>query len=328
MSIISKQIFLKEIETSLSDKLTVTQLQSVIDTLTNCLGIYEMERNEENGSEAEFEDMVSVYIDAKRIAGRSAKTLERYKYQLKKFRAVCKTPVRKITVFDLRSYLTKEKDRGMSDSTIEGTREILSSFFGWLTREGLLEHDPSANLSTVKCKKEVKLPFTDVDIERLKEQCKTTRDKTLICFLLSTGCRISEVCGINRADIDLNNRECTVLGKGNKERKVYIDDITAMLIERYLNERVDTNEALFVGKGNKRLLPGGVRVMLHNIGDAAGVENVHPHRFRRTLATNLINRGMPIQEVATVLGHDKVDTTMRYIYISDDKVKNSYRKCA
>lgn len=202
------------------------------------------------------------------------------------------------------------------------------SFFGWVQREGLIPNNPCGNLSTIKCGKEVRLPFSDVDIERLKETCETARDKALIAFLLSTGCRVGEVCGLNRADIDFANLECTVLGKGNKERTVYLDNVAAMQLRIYLNTRTDTCEALFAGKGSERLQAGGIRKRLNEIGEKAGVENVHPHRFRRTLATTLINHGMPIQEVAKILGHEKIDTTMTYVYIDKTNVKNAYRRYA
>jgi len=328
LSIVSKQIFLSEIEESLSDYLTVTQLKGVIDNLTATLGKYDMERSADDSCEQEFDDMIQVFLEAKRVSGLSEGTLERYVYILKKFREACSTPIRRITVFDLRCFLMKEKTRGISTSTIEGYRDVFSAFFGWVAREGLLPYNPCGNLAVVKSKKEVRLPYSDVDIEKLKEACQSIRDKAMICFLLSTGCRISEVCALNRDDVDLLNKECIVLGKGNKERRVYMDDISVMMLKRYLDERTDDSEALFVGKGTERIQPGGVRAMLKNIGEKAGVENVHPHRFRRTLATNLINRGMPIQEVARVLGHEKVDTTMKYIYINDDSVRTSYRKCS
>jgi site-specific recombinase XerD len=144
--------------------------------------------------------------------------------------------------------------------------------------------------------------------------------------LLSTGCRISEICALNRNDIDIVNKEILVLGKGNKERTVFIDDVTAMLLQRYLEERKDDSEALFVGKGTSRLKPGGIRKILNAVATKAGVENTHPHRFRRTLATSLIDHGMPIQEVAAILGHEKLDTTMKYVYLNKTHVKNSYNK--
>ena len=204
----------------------------------------------------------------------------------------------------------------------------MCSFFGWLWREGLIEKNPCGNIATIKCKKVIRKPYTPEEVERLKESCLTLRDKTIICVLLSTGCRISEVCNLNRDDIDFQRLECKVLGKGNKERTVYIDSVTAMMLKRYILTRDDITQALFTGKGTQRLTPHGVRKMLTGVGERAEVENVHPHRFRRTLATNLINRGMPIQEVAAVLGHDKIDTTLKYIYIEDENVKSAYRKFA
>ena len=165
-----------------------------------------------------------------------------------------------------------------------------------------------------------------MDIERLKAACHTLRDKALVCFLLSTGCRISEVTSLNREDVDLRTMRCKVLGKGAKERIVYFDMVATMHLRAYLETRNDDHPALFVGKGTERLKPGGVRLMLNETAKRAGVEHVHPHRFRRTLATNLIAHGMPIQEVARILGHDKLDTTMGYVYLDDRDIQSSYRK--
>ena len=146
--------------------------------------------------------------------------------------------------------------------------------------------------------------------------------------MYATGCRISEVCGLNRGDIDFTNRQCVVIGKGDKERTVYMDDVSTMLLQRYLKSRIDDCEALFIGKGTERMTPGGIRTMLKKLALKANVENVHPHRFRRTLATTLIKHGMSIEEVAQILGHEKIDTTMKYIYIDQSNVKNSYTRQA
>lgn len=204
----------------------------------------------------------------------------------------------------------------------------LSSFFGWLQKEGLIPANPCANLGAIKCAKVVREPYSATDIERLKEACSSLRDRAIIMFLLSSGCRISEVCGLNRNDIDMASAECTVLGKGNKERVVYLDSVALMLLRRYLASRKDAHNALFVGLRGERLQPGGVRAMLKQLEAKTGVPNVHPHRFRRTLATNLIARGMPIQEVAAILGHDKLDTTMKYVYLEKSNIKNSFAKYA
>ena len=271
-------------------------------------------------------DMLDAFISAKSIEGRSAKTLERYRYILTKALQFMKVDERRTTVHHLRSFLMAERKRGVSDSTLEGYRSIFSSYFNWLQRESLIDKNPCVNLGPIRYQKVVRLPYSDVEIERLKEACDDVRDKALICFLLSTGCRISEVVSLNKQDIDLQNLQCTVNGKGNKQRIVYIDNVTRMNLRRYEISRGDASQALFAGKGSDRMTPGGIRKMLKTVGRAAGVDNVHPHRFRRTLATNLINRGMPIQEVAKVLGHDKLDTTMRYVYLDDRNVQVAYRK--
>lgn len=326
MSITAKQTFTTELQERLSDKLTLKEINAVIESVTHQMAHYDMERLNDDVGQQEFEDMLELFSNAKRIEGRSEKTIERYQYILKRFRKFDKTPIREISVYNIRNYLAHEKGRGISDSTLRGYRDIFLSFFGWIHKEGLIDRNPCANLNPIKCRKEIKKPYSEVDIERLKEACITTRDKAMVSFLMSTGCRISEVCGLNRDDIDFTNMECTVLGKGNKERTVYIDPVCAMQLQNYLQERDDFEDALFVNKYAVRLHPGGIRKRLHELADTAGVQNVHPHRFRRTLATTLINHGMAIQEVASILGHEKIDTTMTYVFIDKRNVKNSYQK--
>ena len=180
----------------------------------------------------------------------------------------------------------------------------------------------------IKQQKVIRKPFSSVEIERLKQAAESCRDRAVIAFLLSTGCRISEVCALDVLDIDFHRRRVKVLGKGNKERVVYVDDVTVLYLNEYLRERCDAEPALFLGKGSSRMTPGGIRAMLKRLERRSGVENVHPHRFRRTLATNLINHGMPIQEVAAILGHDKIDTTMTYVYIDQTNVEHAYRRYA
>ena len=326
MSIIAKQTFIAELRERLRTKMTLAEIEELSREISEQLTYYKMERVEEDDGRNEFEEFLSLFINTKRIEGRSEKTLDRYAYILKRYKETDPTPIHKITVYNIRQYLAKEKTRGIADSTLQGYRDVFSAFFGWIHRERLIPLNPCANLNPIKCKKEIRLPYTSVEIERLKEVCSSVRDKAIICFLLSTGCRISEVCGLNRADVDFNNLECTVLGKGNKERTVYLDSVAAMQLQKYLDSREDDGEALFIGKGTSRMQPSGIRKCLRVIGDRAGVPNVHPHRFRRTLATNLIKHGMPIQEVANILGHEKLDTTMMYVYLDKQSVKNSYKK--
>ena len=327
MSVEAKQMLLLDFSNELANILTVDGRDTVLCILSELLAKYELvQTNNTEFYDMETDELLDAYISAKTIEGRSPKTLERYKYIISKMMKSINIPMRKISVFHIRTYLTKEKQRGLSDRTLEGTREVLSAFFGWLHREGLINSNPISNLGTIKYAKVTRLPYTQVDIEKLKESCDNDRDKAIISFLLSSGCRISEVCALNRTDIDFDNKQCTVLGKGNKERIVYIDDITVLHLRRYLDSRKDEYDALFIGKNTKRLQPGGIRYMLKKVANKAEVSNTHPHRFRRTLATSLIDHGMPIQEVAIILGHDKLDTTMGYVYTDNKNVKNSYEK--
>lgn len=328
MSIESRQMLLHDFKKRLNEVLTADDVEMVLSMLSEEIANYEIEKNASFGNEIESEELMDAYISAKRIEGRSEKTLDRYQYIINKLLDFVGIPIRSISIFHIRKYFSYEKERGISDRSLEGNREVLSAFFGWLFKEGLIQSNPIVNFGTIKYAKVNRSPYSNVDIERLKECCTNNRDKAIISFLLSTGCRVSEVCGLDRDDIDFTNKECTVLGKGNKERVVFIDEVTAMLLKRYIDSRNDDHNALFIGKGSNRLTPGGIRYMLKNVSKKAGVENTHPHRFRRTLATNLIGHGMPIQEVATILGHDKIDTTMKYVYIDKRNIKNSYRRYA
>lgn len=326
MSIQDKATLLNRLENALGDVLTVAEMGRVMGRVADTLSGFSVQQIEaENPGK---DDLLAAYISAMQIQGRSPKTIERYRYIIGRLMQAVKVSTREITVYHLRQYLSDEKARGICDNTLEGFRQVFSAYFNWLQREGLITQNPTANLGAIKCPKKVKQTYSDVDLEKLKFSAETLRDRAIVCFLMSTGCRISEMIQLNRDDVDLNALECTVLGKGNKERTVYIDAVTSMLIRQYLETRRDDEPALFIGKRRERLLPGGVRYMLRTLGEESHVEHVHPHKFRRTLATNLIRHGMPIQEVAAILGHDKIDTTMQYVVLDKTDVKNSYRKYA
>lgn len=328
MSIIAKQSLIKTLGTELETKLTAHDLALVQDKLNSLLGMYEVEEISEGKIDAESDDFLKAFMDAKLIEGRSEKTLKHYKYIIGKMLEEINCPIRQATVFHLRNYLMRRKESGVNDKTLEGMRSVYCSYFGWLYKEGLISINPCANLSVIRCPKVVRMPYSSVELEKLKEVCNNTRDKALISFLLSTGCRIGEVCSLDRSSINFQKGECIVLGKGDKERTMFINEVTTMLLQRYFEERKDNFLALFVGKNSERMTPQGIRKMLNTIAEKANVDHVHPHRFRRTLATNLINHGMPIQEVASILGHDKLDTTMTYVYIDTENVHNSYRRYA
>lgn len=327
MTVSTKQAFVEDVALDIGDFLTVTQTNKVSEVIEEKLIGYELtERNTEVDSDSL--DLLKIFLDSKRIEGRSEKTIDRYSYILERMIREIGTPVNKMTVFHLRGYLMDLKNQGLQASSLEGIRSVMSSYFGWLWKENLIPTNPCANIGSIKSQKKIRHPYSAVDIQKLKDGCKSQRDKAIISFLLSTGARISEVCSLNRDDIDFTALECTVLGKGNKQRTVYLDEVTAMELNNYLERRTDKSWALFSGKGTERMTPHGVRKMLDDLGKATGVENVHPHRFRRTLATNLINHGMPIQEVAMILGHENINTTMKYVYLDKNNVKNSYKKYA
>lgn len=328
MSFESKALLLKSLEKELSTKLTAANMAIVLSSLSDQLEDFKVIQSVSD--KADDSDLLQSYFSAMKIEGRSEKTIARYKYILKKMMDFSHVSTRNITVYHLREYLANEKSRGISDRTLEGTRQVFSAFFNWLQRERLIEYNPCANLGAIKYQKKIKHTYNEIDIEKMKFACKTLRDRAITAFMMSTGCRVSEITQLNRADVDLINLECKVLGKGNKERTVFIDQVTAMLLKEYFAQRTDDLPALFIGIGKRseRITPAGIRKMLRGLQQSAGVSHVHPHKFRRTLATNLIRHGMPIQEVAAILGHEKLDTTMQYVVLDKTDVKNSYRKYA
>lgn len=326
MALEAKATLLNEIERDLASELPVTVLSKVLSTLSNHLSEYDLSCIDRRISDSD--DLLQAFLSARTVEGKSPKTIDRYGYIIKRMMQSVRTSTRSITVYHLRKYLADEKARGISDRTLEGYRQVFSSYFNWLQRENLIETNPCANLGAIKYAKKVKDIYSDVDLEKMKFGCKTLRDRAIIAFLGATACRISEMVALNRDDIDFANLECRVLGKGNKERTVYLDSVSAMVLQNYLNTRTDELPALFIGKRTNRLTDHGVRQMLVKLGAASNVEHVHPHKFRRTRATALIRHGMPIQEVAAILGHDKLDTSMAYVVLDKADIKASYRKYA
>lgn len=328
MSIGSKTVFMKRLEENLRDKLTASDMSMTLSIVADQLASFDIEQIDHK-SEGK-DDLLRAYLSALQIQGRSEKTIEQYRYIISRMMSKLSVSTRDVTVYHLRDFLASEKKRGLADSTLEGRRQIISAYFNWLKREELISSNPVANLGAIKTAKKIKKVFTDIEIELLKTHAKTVRDKAIVCFLLSSACRVEEMTKLDISDVDFDNLECRVVGKGNKERIVYIDAITSMLLLNYLRCRTDDCNALFVSNTGirHRLTTDGVRRMLVKLGKAASVEHVHPHKFRRTKATDLIRHGMPIQEVASILGHDKLDTTMKYVVLDKSDVKNAYQKYA
>ena len=273
--------------------------------------------------------LLEVFISAKRIEGCSDKSLGYYDSVIRHLFACLDKPIHETTTSDLRYYLSNyQKERNSSKVTIDNIRRIFSTFFSWLEDEDYIFKSPVRRIHKIKIEKIVKDTLSDEELELLRDACENIRDLAMIDILSSTGMRAGELVRLNRDDINFNERECIVFGKGSSERIVYFDARTKIHLQDYLNERMDDNPALFVSfaEPNRRLMIGGVETRLREIGKRANLLKVHPHKFRRTLATRAIDKGMPIEQVQRMLGHVKIDTTMRYAMVNQTNVKNSHRK--
>lgn len=328
MGIDAKQAFLSQVERQCADRLTVKDMSGLMKVISDLMQGFRMEALDVSAFDAVEDDLLDAFVDSLRVQGRSEKTITRYIYIIGKFMRYANVRTRDVNVYHIRSWITAEKQRGIQDSTLDGDRQVLSSYFGWLHRESLIERNPVVNVGVIKCRKKQRKVYTDIEIEKLNQCCETLRDRAIVQFLRATGCRISEMTGLDRDQVDLEALECTVHGKGGKDRIVFFDAVTGMILRKYLDSRTDDHPALFVGKRRERLQPGGVRAMLKKLGAEAGVDHVHPHRFRRTLATGLVRHGMPIQEVAMLLGHEQLDTTMKYVNVDREDTKYTYRRFA
>lgn len=326
-----REEIIRAVMAALKGKAAAETINTVHDVLVIELNRYEVQERctELTVTDTSAEGQLRKYIATKRIEGKAESTLRRYFEENWKLIQFLRKPLREITAYDLRFYLSVRRQQGkVSNRTLDGMRRCYSSFFAWLAAEGLIGRNPCAALAQIKYRKQVKKPYSPVELEKLRAACRNARDLALVDFLYSTGCRVSEVSRLDIADVDMDTGECTVIGKGNKERIVYLTDVAAMHLKEYLDSRKDVGNALFTGKGTSRMGKNGIEALLRRLGRAAGVENVHPHRYRRTLATNLLDRGMNIQDVAAIMGHADLKTTQIYCYISQQNVKTAYRKYA
>lgn len=324
--------------TAMKDKLikdVISEMQRVLDNeqlmrlrgvLEHCLHNYSVmdEVKEEN-----YPNYMELFLAAKRLEGRSEKSLAYYKSTIEKMLIVIDKKACHITTDDLRKYLADyQKENGSSKVTIDNIRRILSSFFGWLEDEEHIIKSPVRRIHKVKTGNTVKEIYTDEELEVMRNKCTEKRDVAIIDMLASTGMRIGEMVLLNRNDINFNERECIVYGKGDKERVVYFDARTKMHLMAYLESRTDENPALFVSLNQKheRLRIGGIEVRLRKLGKNLGIDKVHPHKFRRTLATMAIDKGMPIEQLQHLLGHQRIDSTMQYAMVKQSNVKIAHKK--
>ena len=322
----AKVSFMNQMEMKLSTEITADAMGRTMKIMSDVLEGFDLREIVRNDDAPD--DLLAGFINALRVEGRSQKTIDRYAYEIGRLMTFLGISTRKITVYHLRDYMAYEKGRGIKDSTLKGLREIFSSYFNWLQRESLIDRNPIVNIGPIKVPKKKKELYTEVDLEKLKRNCTNNRDLAIVLFLYATCCRIGEVIELNRDQVIIENQKVVVHGKGDKERKVYFDDVTADAMKQYMEERTDDCEALFVNRYKKRLSDNGIRSMLKNLAKRAGVNHVHPHKFRRTKATDMSRHGMPITDIQAILGHEKIDTTMQYVQLNDTDIESSYRRFA
>lgn len=320
--------FIGEVLKQLEDKFDEKQLKTIERTLYRCLKNKEI-REKKVVLPKDNNEALDFFIAAKKIEGCSIKSLNYYYTTVVKMLDKVNVIYFSITTEDIRTYLSDyQENSGVSKATIDNMRRIISSFFSWLENEDYIMKSPARRIRKVRVGKIVKEIYTEENIELMRQNCKNARDLAIIDMLYSTGMRVGELVRLNIADIDFENKECVVLGKGNKQRKVYFDAKTKIHLQQYLNSRKDTDSALFVSQlyPYNRLKISGVEIALRKIGEKLHISKVHPHKFRRTLATKAIDKGMPIEQVQHLLGHTKIDTTLGYAMVDDENVKISHKK--
>ena len=312
----------------------------VINEMAECLNIAQLKKlqetmlkyfNENTIKEKSIanNEYLTLFLEAKKMEGCSKRTLIYYKKTIEHLFNNVHLSVRKMSTEIIRSYLVEYQGiNNCSKVTVDNVRRNISSFFSWLEEEDYILKSPMRRIHKIKTKKSVKKIITDEEIEKLRDGCKNIRDLAMVDLLYSTGMRVGELVRINRDDIDFDERECIVFGKGDKERKVYFDAKTKIHLKKYLDQRKDNNPALFVSliAPYNRLNISGVEIRMRELGKVLNIDRIHPHKFRRTMATRAIDKGMPIEQVQKILGHSQIDTTMQYAIVNQNNVKSSHQK--
>lgn len=325
-----KETFINEVVQSMLPYLDNGQLVKLKKSLRLALqGKTIFEEEIDTKKKEENRHLTELFIAAKRVEGCSEKSLKYYSVTITTLLNAIQKDIRHIVTDDLREYLTDyQTKKHASKVTIDNIRRILSSFFSWLEDEDYIVKSPVRRIHKVKTTSSIKEIYSDESLESMRDNCVTLRDLAIIDMLASTGMRVGEMVLLNRDDIDFHERECIVLGKGDKERPVYFDARTKLHLKQYLDSRIDDNPALFVSlkAPYTRLKIGGVEVRIRELGRKLGIKKAHPHKFRRTLATTVIDKGMPIEQLQTLLGHARIDTTLMYAKVKQSNVKLAHRK--
>ena len=323
-----KQNLINDIVQGMLPYLNNAQNEKLQVVLQYVLVNYELTEKQEQEKTSK-QNFVELFLSAKRIEGCSEKSLKYYKATIEAMLDELQKDVKHIVTDDIRGYLTEyQKKKKTSKVTIDNIRRILSSFFAWLEDEDYILKSPVRRIHKVKTGTNIKETYSDEALELMRDNCTELRDLAIIDMLASTGMRVGEMVLLNRNDIDFNERECIVFGKGSKERVVYFDARTKIHLQNYLKSRTDNNPALFVSlkAPHERLKIGGIETRLREFGKQLGLHKVHPHKFRRTLATMAIDKGMPIEQLQQLLGHRKIDTTLQYAMVKQSNVKIAHRK--
>ena len=313
-----------EIINEMAEVLNAAQLKKLQEVLLKYLADNSLERKDISNYE-----YLKMFLEAKQIEGCSERTIKYYRVTIEHLLKNVQNPIRKITTEMMREYLVDyQKINNCGKTTVDNIRRNISSFFSWLEEEDYILKSPMRRIHKIKTKKAVKNIITDEKIEKLRDNCRNLRDTAMIDLLYSTGIRVGELVKLNIEDINFSERECVVFGKGDKERKVYFDAKSKIHLKNYIESRTDNNPALFVtlNAPYDRLKISGVEIRIRELGRLLNLEKIHPHKFRRTMATRAIDKGMPIEQVQKILGHSQIDTTMQYAIVNQNNVKASHRR--
>jgi site-specific recombinase XerD len=324
-----KEQIINDVIQAMLHHLNNQQLECLKKALEEALDGKQIQKGDVKENVEQNKDYVNKFISAKRIEGCSEKSLFYYENTINAMLSSINKNIKHIATDDLRLYLTEyQKKNEISKVTLDNIRRILSSFFSWLEDEDYILKSPARRIHKVKATLCIKNTYSDEEIELMRDVCQNERDLAIIDMLASTGMRVGEMVNLKRSDIDFQERECVVLGKGDKQRTVYFDARTKIHLQKYLDTRNDDNDVLFVSlrDKSKTLGIGGIENLIRNLGKDAGINKAHPHKFRRTLATGAIDKGMPIEQVQQLLGHKRIDTTLMYAMVKQSNVKASHRK--
>lgn len=321
--------FVRDVEAALAANFGPDQVALISNVVVKALADYEI--TERCTDLAPLDDvnerLIKRYRACLMVDGKSESTISQYTRSVRKLIELIPKPVTEMGAYDIRFFLASEQERGISARTRENQRANLSTFFQWMTDDDIIPKNPISKLKSIKYPDEVKTPFADVELDALRGACRTLKERALIEMLISTGVRVSELSNMDVADINMNTLSVHVVhGKGSKERMTYTTPVSVKHLQTYIKNRPDTGTALFYNNKHERLASGGIEYILNELAKRAGVNNVYPHRFRRTFATNLAKRGMAIQEIQKLLGHSSIETTMQYICVDDANIKTSYNK--